>query len=90
MNRTTKTILISWELKKIYTFDNMKEIITDFCKTYEKYLDYPTLMDFVQDNNLDRSEYESEEEAYYEYLINEFDLFIHNNEDLYTIKTIKV
>ena len=83
-------MIIAWDLKKVYTEDDFVEMIEDFYNEYKYNLDYPTIKEYIEDCFGGSVKDETSEEAYWEYLINEFNLFIHNNEDLYTIKTIKV
>lgn len=91
-----KTIIIAWELKKVYTSDNYTEMVEDFIENYNDFLDYPTIQDYMSDfyDNYDDIKNLSEimeeiKEDYYDYVSNEIDLFIYANEDLYTIETIE-
>lgn len=87
-----KTIIIAWELKKIYTSDDITEMIIDFYNNYKEYLDYPTREEYIKEcyNNSNENQYITGEEAYHEYLFDEFDSFVYSNEDLYTIETIEI
>lgn len=88
-------MIIAWDLKKVYAEDDITEMIIDFYNNYKEYLDYPTKEEYIKEcynnsNNSNKKEYETSEESYYEYLVDEFDWFIYSHDDLYTIKTIKV
>lgn len=90
------TIIIAWELKKVYTSDDLTEMVEDFIENYNDFLDYPTIQDYISDfyDNYDDIKNLSEmmeeiEEDYYDYISNEIDLFIYSNEDLFEIKTIE-
>ena len=90
------TIIIAWELKKIYTGNDYTQMVEDFIENYNDVLDYPTIQDYISDfyENYDDIKNLSEmmeeiKEDYYDYVLNEIDLFIYFNEDLFEIKTIE-
>ena len=73
-------MIIAWDLKKVYAEDDFVEMIEDFYNEYKDNLDYPTIEEYIEDCFGGSVKDETSEEAYWGYLIDEFEVFLHQED----------